>query len=331
MSRNCIGCGAYLQSEDKKKIGYVPQSKNSDAKYCERCFKIMHYNEKLIMPLKNINTYILKEIQKNQYPVFFLVDFLTINEETIRIFQSIQNEKILIISKLDIIPKSIKKERIGSWLARVYGINEDIQFISTKKKIHTKLVTNRMIEKQIKQAYILGYTNSGKSTFINQMCLDSHLANTKITTSLLPNTTVDFIHIQLGNSITIIDSPGFTYEKTIYQEKEFNLIEKINPKHFLKPITYQVKPITSILIENKIRLNSDVVNSFTFYMSNALSIRRVFEENKEMRTLTKSIYKLTENQDVVIKGIGFVHIKKACHLSIYIEDNDFIEIRDSMF
>ena len=40
----CIGCGAELQSNDKNLKGYIPLEK-SDAIYCERCFRIQHYNK----------------------------------------------------------------------------------------------------------------------------------------------------------------------------------------------------------------------------------------------------------------------------------------------
>ena len=182
MNKKCMGCGVVLQSEEKEKKGYVPQSKIKEGFYCERCFKIMHYNEKLIMPLENINVYLLKEIHKKKYPVFFLVDFLSINEETITTFKTIQNPKTLIISKLDIIPKNIKKERICTWLETIYNVKEEIQFLSTKKNINTKYITKKMEEQKIEKSYILGYTNSGKSTLINQICDYYKKGNQKITT-----------------------------------------------------------------------------------------------------------------------------------------------------
>ena len=45
----CIGCGAGLQSQDKKKEGYVPSSaltnhENISNLYCQRCFRLRHYN-----------------------------------------------------------------------------------------------------------------------------------------------------------------------------------------------------------------------------------------------------------------------------------------------
>ena len=109
MSKKCIGCGTTLQSSNKEEKGYIREDKIKDSSYCERCFKIIHYNERIVTNLDNINSYILKEVNKKAKYVYFLVDLLNINSETITTFKDITVPKTLIISKLDIIPKSIKE------------------------------------------------------------------------------------------------------------------------------------------------------------------------------------------------------------------------------
>ena len=45
----CIGCGATIQTENPKEIGYTPASSiakmENEIIYCQRCFKLKHYNE----------------------------------------------------------------------------------------------------------------------------------------------------------------------------------------------------------------------------------------------------------------------------------------------
>ena len=46
----CIGCGATIQTEDKDKLGYTPQSAlekglETGELYCQRCYRLRHYNE----------------------------------------------------------------------------------------------------------------------------------------------------------------------------------------------------------------------------------------------------------------------------------------------
>ena len=45
MIKKCLGCGAIMQMQDKNKIGYINEEKYMDAKYCERCFKLINYGE----------------------------------------------------------------------------------------------------------------------------------------------------------------------------------------------------------------------------------------------------------------------------------------------
>ena len=218
MEKTCIGCGSILQTKDSTKKGYIKEEKLKNSKYCERCFKIIHYNEKIETNLDNINEYIIEEINKKQKNVYFLIDFLNINKETLNTFKKIKCNKTLIISKLDIIPKSIKKNTIIDFIKKEYQITDPIDFVSTKKNINTKSFINKLIDQNIKEAYILGYTNSGKSSFINKL-LDIYNIKDKITTSTTPNTTIDFIKLALPG-ITLYDSPGFTYEKTLYKSNK---------------------------------------------------------------------------------------------------------------
>ena len=49
----CIGCGAPIQTENKEGLGYTPQSAlekglETGEVYCQRCFRLRHYNERSI-------------------------------------------------------------------------------------------------------------------------------------------------------------------------------------------------------------------------------------------------------------------------------------------
>ena len=328
MSKKCIGCGTTLQTANVREKGYIREDKYQDSSYCERCFKIIHYNERIVTNLENINDYILKEVNKKAKYVYFLVDLLNINNDTINTFKSITCPKTLIISIIDIIPNSIKENKIINWLTEEYNIKEEVLFQSSKKNINTKALLNKLETKNINEVYILGYTNAGKSTLIN--LLTNATNENKITTSSIPNTTIDFIKIKLDN-ISIIDSPGFTNTITIYEPEEFDLIKRVMPRTFLKPSTYQVKPISSILIEDKIRLQSSTNNSLTFYISNAINVERVFENNTNLTDKETITIDIPENSDLVIKSLGFINIKKACTLKIHTDKKELFEVRKSMF
>ncbi len=325
MEKICIGCGSVLQTKDNTKPGYIRENKYKDSKYCQRCFKIIHYNEKIETKLENINNYIITEINKKAKNVYFLIDFLNINNETINTFKRIKCNKTLIISKLDVIPKSIKKTSIIEFIKDEYNIADPIDFVSTKKNINTKSFINRLIDNNIKEAYILGYTNSGKSSFINKI-LDVYDIKDKITTSTTPNTTMDFIEIKLPG-IKLYDSPGFLYENTMYQDNEFDLIKRTNPREFLKPITYQLKEDTSIIIENRIKIKPGNIN-ITLYLSNEINIKKSY--SNELENLQKHELYIPDNSDLVIRALGFIKFKKEAKITIYCNE-DIIERRKSIF
>ena len=76
-----------------------------------------------------------------------MIDLLNINTETINTFKKINCNKTLIISKLDIIPKSIKESLIIEWLKEEYNIENNIIFLSTKKNINTKQLIKMLTTK----------------------------------------------------------------------------------------------------------------------------------------------------------------------------------------
>ena len=326
MNKKCLGCGTILQSIDETQKGYVPKEKYNTAHYCERCFKITNYNFKTVTELPNINKYILEEVNKKAKYVYFMVDILNINSEAIKTYNSIKVPKTFVISKTDIIPKYIKQNNIKTWLQETYQI-EDIIFQSTKKKLSTNLLVRRMEESNIKEAYLVGYTNSGKSTLVNEL-ININGIKQHITTSSIPNTTIDFIKLKLPSGIRIIDSPGFTYENTLYEKDDFDLIKRINGRGLLKPLTIQYKKDSSIVIENQFVIKSNTNNSLTFYYNNEINITKDFKN--KIKTTKEIKIDIPENSDLVIKTLGFINIKKPCVITTNIKE-ELLEVRSSMF
>lgn len=326
MIKKCIGCGITLQSEDSNKLGFIKKEKINDSKYCKRCFRMMNYNEVNMVTLPKDQNKILDSVNKTNNYVFFLCDLFNLNKEIIETFKKIKNKKCLIISKMDLIPKSFNFEKIKNWIQETYFIKSDILFLSSVKNFNVKKLYSILDDNNMKKCFIMGYTNAGKSTLINALKDDKK--NT-INTSLIPNTTLDFINIYIEDYI-FIDSPGFVPRDSIYSNNEINLIKKVSPKKFIKPGAYQLKKNSSILIENKVRItNLDDINSFTFYMSNLLDLQKVFENNDRLQEYPLKTYHIKKNTDVVIKGIGFINIKKECDINIYIQNHDLIELRKS--
>ena len=313
MIKNCPGCGANLQYTDEKKVGYSPKK---DAKLCERCFKLKNYNQKKVIDLKYDNSNIIEFLNSSADNILFVTDFLNLSKHVVDIYKKISvTNKTFIINKVDYIPNSINKEKYINWIKQTYSINDNIVLVSADKNYNIRVINNLLIEN--KKNYICGFTNSGKSTIINKLC-ELNNKNTSILTSLMPNTTLDVIKIKLDEKKYINDTPGFI--------NNFDFDENLYPKKFLKPVTMQLKENDTILINNKICISSDKENSITFYMSNDINIKKIY--NNEIKLDNNVI--VNDNSELVINGYGFINIKKSCNLRINLDSNE-IELRTSMF
>ena len=164
----CIGCGAILQTKKKEQIGFIPKDKYDYAKLCERCFRILHYNDLKVVELKNSKR-VLESVNKKSSFVFFVSDLLNINTEVLNNYKAIKIPKCFVVSKVDFIPKYIKKENIKIWLREEYKIEEKIIFLSALKNQNIHSIVSVMHENQVSEAYLVGYTNTGKSTLVNRL------------------------------------------------------------------------------------------------------------------------------------------------------------------
>lgn len=312
MIKTCPGCGSVMQYSDPQKIGYSPKK---DAKLCERCFKLKNYNKKETIQLKYNNEDIINLISNKEGAIFFITDFLNISNKVIDTFKKINHHnKYLVINKIDYIPKSIIKEKYVEYIKNTYKIKNDIILVSAIKKLNLVSLSNKI--KEYKNSYICGYTNSGKSTIINEICKINN-KNSNILSSLMPNTTLDLIKIRIDENIHIFDTPGFI------NDYEFN--EETFPKKFISPITLQTKENDIINVNNNILIKTDQTNnSFTFYMSNLLTIKKVYKIDEE----NFIDIEIKENSDLILYGYGFINIKNRCVLKINTQN---YEIRKSMF
>ena len=323
-TRKCVGCGCILQSDDDSKEGYLPYNKLLDENsiYCRRCFKIKNYSEKVINDSLIVDEGLVEKVneKKNNY-AFFLIDFLNICEESINTFKQIKLDKTLVISKCDLIIKDINLERIKENIIKDYNIDSNVIFISSKKNVNLNSIFSILDKNNKKETFILGYTNAGKSTLINYL-----KGNKQIVASSLPNTTLNFIEMDI-NGYKIIDTPGFNLKNTFYKKGEFELIKKLNPVYFISPISYVSKADQIFKIEDRLYLKDFNDNSITFYVSNLLSIKKIYKDEVNDYVVVDVL----ENSDLVIASVGFINIKNKCKVKVNKEMEKLITIRKSIF
>ena len=315
MTKRCIGCGAVLQNTDKKKNGYTPKLEN---KYCMRCFRLTNYNDLTETITEKDNDKIITVINNSSTFSFFLIDATNITKEAISIYQNIKTRKCLLLTKIDLLPANITVNNYINKFKNIYNIKEEVYPLSSIKKVNVSKMLKMMDNLIIKKAYILGCTNAGKSTLINTM-----LNNKTITTSRIPNTTLDFINLYIEDKI-LTDTPGFVTTTTPFiTDKKY--YKKIDYKERIKPITYQTKEKASLVLEENYRFSNFGFNSVTTYFNNNILVKRDFKSNEDYFET-----KIMANTDIVIKDLGFINVKRPCTLKISKNLENLVEFRPSL-
>ena len=337
MSKKCVGCGALLQYQNKDEIGYIKEDKYEDANYCERCFKLINYGEfKSVITEGNEYVDIYKNINDTNDLVLFLVDIFNINSSIEMINKYINNKIILVITKFDIIPKSVKEYKIIENIKR-YDFNKniiDIVLISSKTNYNIDLLYNKIIEnKTSNNVYITGNTNSGKSTLINKFIKNYSDLDLQITTSILPSTTINLNEVKINEELTFIDTPGFIEKDNISNFVTSKELKRIMPSSEIRPITYQIHEGTTLLIDKLLRIEyvKGEKNSFTFYISNDIIVDRIntMTNDRGKELIAKEI-EIKEESDVVVNGLCFIKITKPAHLKLYVKDGVGVYVRKSL-
>lgn len=331
MTKECLGCGSVLQTIAPKEEGFVKSSVLSKADYCERCFKIKHYGEYSVLDKKIDTDGIIRNINSdNLASVAILIDALNINDNIKKYIKRFRNKKYILITKKDILPKSLKEKKLIEYIKNNVCDTENIMCISSVKNYNIDNFLNKIKEDNVKRLYIVGFTNSGKSTFINHL-LTSQMKNPTITTSAIPNTTASYITIKLDNKITIVDTPGFIDSNAVYNFIDYNKTIKLYPKKEIRVKTFQIRSGYSIVINDILRIdNLSKCNSFSFYMSDKLRYEKVKFKNEKLKILPSMSIETNECTDVLINGLGFIRITKPGEFKIYALDEKMISIRKSM-
>jgi 30S ribosome assembly GTPase len=321
MIKKCVGCGVNLQSDFNDKDGYT---NNLDNNYCERCFRISHYGDyKTVIKSNEEFTSILQEVNKSNDLVLIVVDLFDLPQD-MSIFNDFKY-KVLILNKRDIFAKDIYDSK---FLDYIKGHYLDKLIISSDKNYNFDSLLGLINKyKKSSDVYVVGYTNAGKSTMINKLIYNYSDYNYKITTSILPSTTLDMIKIKLNEHINIIDTPGLLVEGSIINYLTPKDIKKIIPKQTIRPLIYQVKSLQYILIDKYALIETSGVNLTLFFSSN-LEIERSY--NKIESDLKGITVIDAYNEDVVIKGLGFIKVSGKGKLIIHTLEDVLVYKRESL-
>lgn len=318
----CIGCGSILQDTIENKDGYVLDIND---KLCQRCFRIRYYNE-YKNTIRDNNDYLkILDSINNDDLVVYVTSLLDIRLDYIDSFKNV----IVVLTKRDILPKSVKDEKLIKYIKSRYNPLEVI-VVSSIKNYNIDYLFDTLRQYKKKNIYVVGTTNGGKSTLINKLIKNYSDNDVVITSSMYPSTTLDKIEINILG-LNIIDTPGLINKGSIVNYIDNNLLKKITIKKEIKPKTYQLTGKGSVLIEDLIRLDYDTKGtSMTIYVNNLVNIRFLGKDNNKLLDGKCNKFSLDNNKDIVISDLCFIKFTKNVDLNIYSNYDVLIYERDNL-
>ncbi|GKT02521.1 ribosome biogenesis GTPase YqeH [Furfurilactobacillus entadae] len=344
----CIGCGAQIQTTDKDAVGYTPQSalkkglENGEL-YCQRCFRLRHYNEIVPVSLTDDDfRRLLAQIRDADALIVYVVDIFDFNGSMIPgLHRFVGNNPILMVgNKEDVLPRSLKRSKLTDWLrqqANANGLRPIATTLLSAKNGRDVDELLTMIDKYRgdRDVYVVGVTNVGKSTLINRILKQNTGAADVITTSRFPGTTLDKIEIPLGEDHVLVDTPGIIHPEQMAHFLSAEALKYVAPQKEIKPRVYQLQAAQTIFMgavarfdlvaaqtdkrsvgvsayfENNLTLHrTKLANADAFYEKHAgeLLTPPTADELADLPPLTRHEFRTTEKSDLVIEGLGWVTV-----------------------
>ena len=343
----CIGCGAVIQPEDPKEPGYTPQAAikkglENNELYCQRCFRLRHYNEIAPVSLTDDDfLQLLNHIRDANALIVYVVDIFDFNGSLIPGLHRFvgDNPVLLVGNKEDLLPWSLRRSRLRDWIrqqANLAGIRPiDTVLVSAKKNHQIEDLLNE-IEKyrHHRDVYVVGVTNVGKSTLINQIIKQRTGVQDLITTSRFPGTTLDKIEIPLDDGHELVDTPGIIHQHQMAHVLPATALKLISPQKEIKPRTYQLSDGQTIFLggigrfdylkgpkvgvvayfDNNLNLHrTKLSNADHFYQKHLgeLLTPPTLEDKEQIPPLERFEFSTSEKTDLVFEGLGWITVPKG--------------------
>ena len=331
MKKYCSGCGVLMQDNNILELGFTTSLEND---MCMRCFRLKNYGEYESVSSSMVDyDGIIEGINDTDDLVLYVVDILNLPNDLQNIREMTTNNCILVLNKRDLLPLSVKEEKILDYINKLNLGYDDVVIVSSEKNTNMDLLLKKIERfKKSNNVYVIGYTNAGKSSLINKFIKDYGDGDTKLTIAPLPSTTLDRIIIPINEELTLIDTPGIIDKDNIINFVDSKMFKKLNSKKEIKPKTYQLSKNESLLIGDMVRIDyiEGDRNSLTFYIPNEIKIRRCRFRGNNLKDLSVRCIDVDYYHDVVIRGLGFIKIVAECKLNIYINKDVSVFTRNNM-
>lgn len=256
----CQGCGAILQSENKKAPGYISKNviENGIPKipYCNCCYeKMLALNASHLEQSVDKDTLkILKDAVATDALIIWVIDLFSFNG-------TLNPDIVKKVKKLDVVVFGTKKDLFDNnsdaTLTRFiderfseYGINPVWIKLLGKDENDSAAILKKLNElRKGHDIYMIGNFNSGKTTFINNL-LQNYENKTKwtIKTEHYADTEADVLEIPLSNSSFLYELPDLSNETSVLARVEKETQRVITPKKQVKMTRFIIGDGTTIMV-----------------------------------------------------------------------------------
>lgn len=377
----CIGCGAKIQTEAKNALGFLPAGalkkkiaerdqmeavqagdEGSEASiktedlYCQRCFRLRHYNEIAPTSLTDADFLrLLKEIGQHDALIVNVVDIFDFNGSLIPNLHKLTggNDLLMVANKRDVLPKSLKVGKLTAWLREQAASRslkpKDILVTSAQNKDDVaELMEAIEYYRRGRDVYVVGVTNVGKSTLINAIIKSASGSEDVITTSRFPGTTLDKIEIPLDEDSALIDTPGIIHRGQMAHYLEPEDLKYVSPRKEIKPKTYQLNPEQTLFFGGLARFDfiSGERQGMTAYFDNEINVHRTklegateFYEKHKGELLAPALvgaklvrreFKITDKSDIVFSGLGWVRVPQKAVVAAWVPEGVDVVVRKAL-
>lgn len=340
----CIGCGAIIQTTDPAGLGYTPagalkKGLATGELYCQRCFRLRHYNEIAPVSLTDDDFLrLLNQLRSTKALIVYVVDIFDFNGSLIPGLHRFvgDNPVLLVGNKEDLLPRSLRRPKLTNWLrqqANQAGLRPIATTLVSAKKNHAIEGLLNLIEEHRRgeDVYFVGVTNVGKSTLINQIIKQRTGVSDLITTSRFPGTTLDRIEIPLDDGHALIDTPGIIHAEQMAHVLPADDLKLVAPQREIKPRTYQLMAGQTIFLggiarfdylrgpragltayfDNNLQLHrTKLAHATAFYQKHrgGLLVPPHAGELDQLPPLKRYEFTIREKSDLVFEGLGWITV-----------------------
>lgn len=345
----CKGCGVTLQTEFPGQPGYTPKAGST---YCQRCFRLIHYDDLTMSMKKGIDPdEVVEKIAGMDALILWVVDLFDFEAGMISgINRKLSGHDIIMAAtKRDLLPATVGSEKLADFVfARLkeQGITiRELILVSANSDEGLNDIREAVAEySNGRPVVVMGRANSGKSTLLNRLMKDNAL-----TMSRYPGTTLDFNEIEI-DGYRYIDTPGIEIDHSLLMDVEEKDLKTISLASTVKPVVFQLRGNQSFAVGGLVRLDLSGCEkaSCVWYCSDRLQIHRSKLENAdelwqkhyggmlspvgEQKDFVKySRRKNDEKMDVVIDGLGWACISgKVENVTVHVPKGIGVTFRKAM-